>query len=97
MPKSLRTFLEEMRRESPEEVVHVSKVVDPSRHDVTAIIEHLAVQKKFPILIFDQPLNLHGQISKIKLVMNCEISLRKIQVALGVPREMSRAELALEC
>ncbi len=97
MPKSLRTFLEDMRREIPEEVVHVSKVVNPSRHDVTAIIEHLAAQKKFPILIFDQPLNLHGQISKTKLVMNCEISLRKIQIALGVPKETNRAELALEC
>lgn len=97
MPKNLRTFLEEMRREIPEEVVHVSKVVNPSKHDVTAIIMHLAAEKKFPILIFDQPLNLHGHISKTKLVMNCEVSLRKIQIALGVPREMNRAELAIEC
>ncbi|MCH8056142.1 MAG: UbiD family decarboxylase [Deltaproteobacteria bacterium] len=97
MPKNLRTFLEEMRREIPEEVVHVSKVVNPSKHDVTAIIMHLAAEKKFPILIFDQPLNLHGRVSKIKLVMNCEMTLRRIQIALGVSRDTNRAELAVEC
>ncbi|MDP6560018.1 MAG: UbiD family decarboxylase [Candidatus Binatia bacterium] len=97
MPKSLRTFLDEMRREAPEEVVDISKVVDPSSYDVTAIIKKLADLKKFPILIFDRPLNLHGRVSDIKLVMNSEVSLKKIQIALGVPREMNRTELALEC
>ena len=97
MPKSLRTFLEEMRRELPDEVVDISKVVDPSGYDVTAIIQRLADLKKFPLLIFNRPLNLHGRVSETKLVMNAEISLKKIQMALGVPRDMNRAELALEC
>jgi UbiD family decarboxylase len=97
MPKSLRTFLDDMRREAPHEVVHVTGSLNPSKHDVTAIIHHLAALKKFPILVFDHPLNLHGQVSDIKLVMNCEVSMRKIQVALGVSREMDRTELALEC
>ena len=97
MPKSLRTFLDDMRREAPHEVVHVSGSLNPSKHDVTAIIHHLAALKKFPILVFDHPLNLHGQVSDIKLVMNCEVSMRKIQVALGVSPEMDRTELALEC
>jgi UbiD family decarboxylase len=97
MPKSLRTFLEDMRREAPQEIVHIDKAVDPSRHDVTAIIHHLAKLKKFPILIFDRPLDLHGRVSEIGLTMNCEVSMRKFQIALGVPREMDRAELALEC
>ncbi len=97
MPKNLRTFLEDMRQENPGEVIHISKVVNPSKHDISAIIEHLAAQKKFPILVFEQPLNLHGQTNNFKLIMNCEVLLRKIQVALGVPRDMNRAELAIEC
>ncbi|MEE9569115.1 MAG: UbiD family decarboxylase [Candidatus Binatia bacterium] len=97
MPKSLRTFLDDMRRESPHEVVQVTERLNPSKHDVTAMIYHLAALKKFPVLIFDHPLNLHGQVSDIKLVMNCEVSMRKIQVALDVSREMDRMELALEC
>ncbi len=78
-------------------MVHVTENLNPSKHDVTAIIHHLAALKKFPILVFDHPLNLHGQVSDIKLVMNCEVSMRKTQVALGVSREMDRTKLALEC
>src|SRR3972149_6466969 len=86
MPKSLRTFLEDCRREIPNEVVHVTKEVDPAHYGVTAIIKHLEAMKKFPILIFDRPLNLHGKPSEFKLVMNCEISQRKAQIALGLPK-----------
>jgi hypothetical protein len=97
MPKSLSTFLEECRREIPNEVIHISKPIDPAHYDATAIIKHLGAQKKFPIAIFDQPLNLHGKVSEFKLVLNCEISQRKTQIALGFPREMSRGEMAEAC
>lgn len=98
MPKSLRTFLEDCRREIPNEIVHIAKEVDPAHYDVTAIIKHLGAQKKFPILVFEHPLNLHGQPSgDFKLVMNCEISQRKTQIALGVTKELSRAQMADVC
>jgi UbiD family decarboxylase len=98
MAKSLRTFLEDCRREIPNEIVHIKKEVDPAHYDVTAIIKHLGAQKKFPILVFERPLNLHGQPSSdFKLVMNCEISQRKTQIALGVAKEMNRAQMADVC
>lgn len=77
MPKSLSTFLEECRREIPNEVIHVSKPIDPAHYDATAIIKHLGAQKKFPIVTFEQPLNLRGNVSEFELVLNCEISQRK--------------------
>ncbi len=83
MPKSLSTFLDECRREIPNEVIHIGKTIDPAHYDATAIIKHLGAQKKFPIAIFDKPLNLHGQVSDFPLVLNCEISQRKTQIALG--------------
>ncbi|NIO08258.1 MAG: hypothetical protein GTO40_09735 [Deltaproteobacteria bacterium] len=97
MPKSLRTFLEDCRREIPNEVVHINKKVDPAHYDVTAIIKHLDEMKKFPVLIFDKPQGLNGKPSDFKLVMNCEISQSKTQVALGIPRDKSRAEMARIC
>jgi UbiD family decarboxylase len=97
MAKCLGTFLEDCRREIPNEIVHIKKEVDPAHYDVTAIIKHLDEMKKFPILVFERPLNLHGRPSEIKLVMNCEISQRKTQVALGLPKEMNRAEMAEKC
>src|SRR5215475_5083112 len=97
MPKSLRTFIEDCQRELPGEVIHITKEVDPANYDVTAIIKHLGAQKKFPIIIFDKPLNLNGKVGPIKLTMNCEISQGKAQIALGMPRTSSRPEMAEKC
>ena len=97
MPKNLRTFLDDMRRLYPSELVAISKIVSPANHDVSAICKQLGALKKFPILIFDKPLNLHGELSDMKLVMGLENSQKKIQVALGVAPDMDRAEMAREC
>jgi 2,5-furandicarboxylate decarboxylase 1 len=97
MPKSLRTFLDDVKREIPEELVTVSAVVDPAHYDVTAIIKHLGARKKFPIIVFEKPLGLHGRVTGVRLVMNCEISRRKVQLALGVPPSMDRTAMGEEC
>ena len=97
MPKSLRTFLEDCQRELPGEVIHITKEVNPANYDVTAIIKHLGAQKKFPIIIFDKPLNLNGRVGPIKLTMNCEISQGKTQIALGMLKTSTRPEIAEKC
>ena len=97
MPKSLRTFLDDMRRVYPSEVVSISKTVNPLTYDITAIVKQLGALKKFPVLVFEHPLNAHGQTTDMKVVMSAENSQKKIQVALGVPRDMDRAEMAREC
>ena len=97
MAKDLRSFLDDCRREIPNEVIHITKEVNPANYDVTAIIKHLGAQKRFPVIIFDKPLNLNGRVSDIKLTMNCEISQRKTQIALGLPKEASRPEMAEAC
>lgn len=97
MPKSLRTFLDDMRREYPSEVVSIGKVVDPARYDVTAIVKQLGAQKKFPLLLFERPLNLHGKSGPIQLAVSCENSQKKVQVALGVSRDTTRGQLSREC
>ena len=97
MPKSLSSFLEDCRREIPAEVVHVTPEVDPANYDVSAIIKHLGAARKFPLLIFDRPRNLHGRISDFKLMMNFTISQRKTQIALDLPKEMTRAQMAEAC
>ena len=45
MPKSLRTFLDDMRRAYPGDVVSISKTVNPLNYDVTAIVKQLGAQK----------------------------------------------------
>ena len=97
MTKNLRTFLEDMKREYPHEVVSIDKTVDPVNYDVTAIVKHLGAEKKFPILVFERPVNSRSQLTGVKLVISCENTQKKVQVALGVPSERDRAEMAREC
>src|SRR5918912_2452787 len=97
MPKSLRTYLADVERLLPHELVRITETVDPANYDCTAIIKHLDALKKFPVVIFERPLDLHGQVSPVKLMLNAEISQSKAQIALGVPRTMSRMEMAEEC
>lgn len=97
MAKSLRTFLADMKRRLPQEVVCIDKPVAPAHYDVSAIISHLAARKNFPVLLFENPENLKGQTSPVRLAMNCEVSMGKFQVALDVPHDLTRSELALEC
>ncbi len=97
MAKSLRSFLDEMRRAYPSEVVSISKTVNPLTYDITAIVKQLGALKKFPVLLFENPLTAHGKASDMKVVMSAENSQKKIQVALGVAAHMDRAEMAREC
>src|SRR5258708_34275394 len=95
--KSLRTFIADMRRAYPSEVVSIAKTVNPLTYDVTAIVKQLGALKKFPVLVFEQPLNAHGRANDMKLVISAENSQKKIQLALGIPAETDRAEMAREC
>lgn len=97
MAKDLRTFIAECERQLPGEVIHITKEVNPANYDVTAIIKHLGALKKFPIIIFDKPLNLNGRVGPIKLTMNCEISQGKAQIALGMQRNTTRPQMAERC
>ena len=70
MPKTLRTFLDDMRRAYPSDVVSITKTVNPLNYDVTAIVKQLGALKKFPVLFFEHPLNAHGRESDMKIVMS---------------------------
>jgi UbiD family decarboxylase len=97
MPKDLRTYIAELHREVPDELVCIDREVNPAGYDCTAIIKHLDALKKFPVVIFERALGVNGQVSPVKLMLNAEISQSKAQIAMGVPRTMSRPEMAEEC
>jgi len=97
MPKSLRTYLDDLHELLPDEVISIDATVDPAHYDCTAIIKKLDALKKFPVITFERPLNLQGQVADVRLMLNAEITQSKAQVALGVPFGMSRAEMGDEC
>ena len=95
--KDLRSFLRDYEQAYPAELVRVGKEVNPASYDVSALIKHLGAQRKFPILLFENALDLTGRRSLVRLLMNAEITQNKIQVALGLPASTSRAEMGMEC
>ena len=53
MPKDLREFLKEVEIEEPDQVLRVTREVDP-HFEVTAILAKLEKERKFPIVIFEK-------------------------------------------
>ena len=76
-PADLRGFIEKIRAESPDDVLTISKEVDP-RFEITALTVKLEQQRRFPILIFE---NVKG--SEFPVVTNVHASRRRLASAIG--------------
>ncbi len=73
----LRSFIENIRRDHPEEVLTISREVDP-RFEITALVVKLEQERRFPILFFE---NVRG--SKFPVVTNVHASRRRLASAIG--------------
>ena len=73
----LRSFIEKVRQEFPEDVLTISKEVDP-RFEITALVVKLEQERRFPILIFE---NVKG--TKFPVVTNVHASRRRLAAAIG--------------
>ncbi len=56
MAKNLETFLAELKKTAPEEIVEVKKTVDP-RFEATALLRKLELEDHRPMVVFRDPLN----------------------------------------
>ena len=74
----LRGFIEFLEKEHPEQVVRITKEVDP-KFGVSGILERLERDGKFPLVIFE---NVKG--SKIPLVANMHASFERLRLGLGM-------------
>src|SRR5215216_859225 len=89
----LRQFLEALERTSPEDIVHVTEPVDPSRFGVTAVLQRLEDLHRFPLVVFDRPLDLNGETSPFPLVTNLYASRQRCALALGLRPDQAYQEL----
>jgi 2,5-furandicarboxylate decarboxylase 1 len=74
----LRGFIEYLEKEHPEQVVRISREVDP-KFGVSGILERLERDGKFPLVIFE---NVKG--SEIPLVANMHASFERLRLGLGM-------------
>ena len=71
MAKDLHSFIAELERDHPDDIIRVKKTVDPAKHEITAVMELLAQQRGRHLLgLFERPLNLKGQESDIPVLIN---------------------------
>jgi UbiD family decarboxylase len=93
---SLRSFIDRLEREHPEQIVHVTEPVDPARFEVTAVLKHLELRRKYPLVVFDRPLDLRGQPSAMPIATNLYATRERCAIALGMRAADAMAGLSLE-
>lgn len=96
MAKKLREFLSQLENRLPADLVRIERLVDPSRFEVTALLQHLENRRRFPSLLFDKALNLHGEPSSFPLLSNLFATRERCALALGLDPEDADLPLSLE-
>jgi 2,5-furandicarboxylate decarboxylase 1 len=96
VPKSLRSFIEQIDHQHPDELAIVSRTVDPDNYDVTAVLAKLTQRQQFPMVLFESTRDLLGHDSGMRIVSNVFASRERIADALDFPREKAQMPLSLE-
>jgi 2,5-furandicarboxylate decarboxylase 1 len=96
LAKDLRSFLEKVKNELPNDFVEVTRPVDPNNFDVTAILEHLTKKGKFPLVLFKNARDLKGEDTDISIVSNVFAKRERCALALDWPVDQPNLPLSLE-
>ena len=96
MAKDLRVFLEKIKKEHPDNYATVEKPVNPADFDVTAILEHMTRKKKDPVVVFEKPKNLRGEVTDIRLVSNVFATRERCAHILDWPMDKCNHDLTME-
>src|SRR4030095_14683062 len=73
----LRSFIEKVRQEFPEDVLTIKKEMDP-RFEIATLVVKLEQERRFAVLLFE---NVRG--SKFPVVTNVHASRRRLAAAIG--------------
>lgn len=89
MAKDLRTFIDQIIKEYPDEIVMVDREVDPV-FELTGVVEKLENEKKYPGVLFN---NVKG--SKIPVFINSMASYRRLALSLDMTLEQAIEEYSV--
>src|SRR5690348_11629913 len=81
---SLAAYLQTIESRFPQDVIHVTKPVEPSKFEVSALLKHLENRGKFPLLVFDNPRDVNGGASSLPLLSNIYATRERCAVAMGL-------------
>lgn len=90
MPQDLRSYIDQVKSERPDDFVTVSKEVDPAYEITATIVKMEEVAKRRPVVVFE---NVKG--TKFPVMTNMHASRPRLAMALGCsPRDMQKTFLA---
>lgn len=95
MSKTLRNYIDQLKRLCPDEVVEVKKEVVP-KFEATTFLRKLELEGRSPMAIFPKVKNLNGEQSKFSLGFNAFASRKKLAVALDLTPDQYKMEPVLE-
>src|SRR6266536_409127 len=96
MHMDLRAFLDDLQERLPYDFVRIERPVSPKQFEVTALLQHLENQKKFPVLFFEKPLDLNGKPSAFPLLSNVFATRQRCALSLGMKPNESELPVSLE-
>lgn len=91
MARDLGTFLDEV-----DDLKTVEESVNPAEFEVTALLQNLEDEGRFPAILFENPTDVEGRSTDFRLVSNLFADRRRIARALGLSPEESGMETSLE-
>ena len=94
--KSLRGFLDHLKARLPADFHRIEREIAPARFEVTALLQHLENEKRFPVLFFENPLDTKGKPSAFPLLSNVFATRQRCALALGMEPEHEGLALSLE-
>lgn len=86
MIKDLHSYLTELERDHPEEVLHIHSEIDGA-YEATAVVSQLEKEGKHPVLVFHNITTPSGSKSKFPVVTNLLSSRRRCARAIGSSAE----------
>lgn len=85
MAKDLRSFLDDIRRSDPRQLIQVSSEVS-CKYDVIAISHLLEEKKRFPMVLYENVRNLKGK-PGFRVLVNLYGDRSRYPIAFGLPKE----------
>lgn len=96
MKKALGAFLQQLEARLPDDFLRVEREIAPDQFEVTALLQHLENQRRFPVLLFTRPRNLKGEVSSFPLLSNVFATRSRCALALGMDPQDVGLPLSLE-
>lgn len=96
MAKRLKDYLDRLERERPFDFVRVAREIAPAAFEVTALLQHLENQRKYPTVLFEKPLAVRGGVSAFPLLSNLFASRGRCALALDMEYADGGLALSLE-